>query len=102
MSLLSLSIHSDSTSVRSGTKNGRDWKIRTQDDCFLEINGERRRFPVNLESDQAPFPPGEYQFDVLPLIQVGQYGLEINRFKQLNLKPVVSAVEKKPLFAGSK
>jgi hypothetical protein len=85
--MLKIKITDKQTETRSGEKNGRAWSIITQINCFLEIHGEIRRLPLTLDNIQ-PYEPGIYNFNVENLVEVGRYGLEINRFKSLDLIPI--------------
>lgn len=80
--------------IRSGEKDGRKWTIRSQENCFLEINGEIRKFPVNLQDDQKPYEAGYYTFDAEKLLTVGRFGLEVDRFKLLDLVPIAAPLSK--------
>jgi hypothetical protein len=85
--------------TRRGEKNGRPWSITSQPNCFLEIDGEVRKFPVNIEDGKPAYNPGMYTFDGEKLLTVGRYGLEVDRFKSLNLQAIVATESAKPLFA---
>lgn len=91
--MFKVEIKSLQVETRSGEKNGKPWKMRMQPDCFIQINGEIRRLPITLQDDEPAFQVGVYQFDVEKLVEVGRYGLEINRFKALGLIAVTQVVK---------
>lgn len=96
--MLKLKVVDTYLETRRGEKNGRAWSITSQPNCFLEIDGEVRKFPVNIEDGKQAFAPGYYTFDAEKLLTVGRYGLEVDRFKPLNLQTVTEPA-KAPLFA---
>lgn len=84
--MLTLKIKDIVTDTRSGVKEGRSWSITTQKNCFLQLGDEIRLFPVTLQTDQDPYKPGLYTFDGEALLTVGKFGLEVDRYRDLNLK----------------
>lgn len=88
-----LKVNSLSLSKREGvTGAGKPWVIYSQDDCTLQINGELRKFPVNVADPTQLHPVGSYLLDVDPIVVVGKYGLEIDRYAPLPLSPYVPSV----------
>jgi hypothetical protein len=96
--MLKIKILDSQLETRRGEKNGRAWSITSQPNCLLEIDGEVRKFPVNIDDGKPAFQPGYYTFDAEKLLTVGRFGLEVDRFKSLNLQPVIET-PKAPLFA---
>lgn len=90
MAILNVRVRSLEVSVREGEKNGRKWRMRTQNECFVQLNGEVRRLPMNLQDEQHAYEIGEYTLDVTPMIEIGRYGLEFNRYAPMDLKPVIA------------
>lgn len=64
--MIRIEIKSSTPNERSGTKNGKDWLIRTQPAYALipDENGELPPYPesieVDLKRDQAPYALGVY------------------------------------------
>ena len=81
MSLI-IEITSQELNVKSGTSNrtGKPYHIREQT-AYLHKKGQAYpdKFVISLESDQAPFPPGNY--DLIP------ESFYIDRFSQLAVRP---------------
>ena len=93
MAILNVRVRGLEVSVRQGEKNGRKWRIRSQNACFVELNDEIRRLPMNLQEEQPPYEIGEYTLDVTPMIEIGTYGLEFNRYTPVVLVPVLSSAD---------
>ena len=92
MSNLKVKINDTETSTREGVSTkGKPYKIRTQDNVFIEINEEVRRLPLNLDENVSPYAPGVYSFDPASILRVGRFGLEVDNFKALHLVPVPAA-----------
>lgn len=84
-----MKIHDEYVETRHGEKNGKAWSMSNQTNCFIEMkDGEIRRFPLLLETNQKPYLPGMYEFDGERLLTVGRFGLEVDRFRNLNLLPI--------------
>lgn len=92
MTNLRVKINDTETSIREGVSSkGKPYKIRTQDNVFIEINEEIRRLPLNLDENVSPYAAGVYSFDPASVLRVGRYGLEVDNFKSLHLVSVASA-----------
>ncbi|CAK0748241.1 hypothetical protein CCP3SC1AL1_1590014 [Gammaproteobacteria bacterium] len=86
--MLKMKIHDTVTESRHGEKNGKAWNMVNQINCFIEMkDGEVRRFPILLEANQSPYSAGSYEFDGEKLLTVGRFGLEVDRYRSLNLTP---------------
>ena len=92
--MLKLQVVDSFVETRSGVKDGKPWTMVQQTNCFLQINGEVRRFPQLLNEGKQPLPAGMYEFNGESLLTMGRYGLEVDRFKELNLIPVTNSVSK--------
>ena len=89
MSLIKVKVIDTQVSHREGVSTaGRPYKINSQDNVFVELNGEVRRVPLNLPENTGPYAPGNYTLDPLKLITVGRFGFEYNRFANIELVPV--------------
>lgn len=65
------------------SKSGKDYSLNTQINCFLEINGEVRKFPQVLQSGQQPYAPGLYEFNADEMLTLNAYNsLVITPFSQ--------------------
>ena len=110
MSNLKITIKDTQTSTREGvsTKTNKPYKMRTQDNVFLELNDEVRRFPLNLDDNVSPYAPGLYSFDPTAVLRVGRYGLEVDGFALIHLTPLpdvdksTGEVIDKPKMFGTK
>jgi hypothetical protein len=75
--MVTLSIKSTQTATKNGTsKAGKPYSI-TEQDAWVELNGERRRIRVTLSDGAAPFPVGDYT--------VGEGSFYVGDFGQLQL-----------------
>jgi hypothetical protein len=102
MSLVKAVVKDSFVSNRKGTsKAGNPFDINAQENIFIELNGEVRRLPINLQQNQSAYAPGEYGIDLSKYVTVGRYGLEIVPFANIQLEPLKVA-ETKPLFANVK
>jgi hypothetical protein len=75
-------------------KNGQKKKVADQI-AFIEANDEVRkiRIPIDVENNQAPYPPGKYTL-ASSSFSVGKFhDLEINRY-ELALVPLAPAMAK--------
>jgi hypothetical protein len=73
---------------RSGNKNGRDWKIRTQSIWVYQPN---IKFPIQinflLQEDIPAYPAGEYYLDLDFAVEQGNFqSLNVNT-RKLQLVP---------------
>lgn len=67
------------------TKKGTDYKFTEQPDVTIRMNEyEVRQFPQNIDG-KAPYPVGEYELNLETIVKMGDYGLEIDRYKPVNL-----------------
>lgn len=66
-------VESKNVDVRSGIKNDRPWKIRTQE-ARLVGAWVAGRVSLNLRDDQEPYEVGEYELDLERSIDIGAYG----------------------------
>jgi hypothetical protein len=72
--MFKLRIKDEFVENRAGkSKSGKDYSLNTQVNCFLEINGETRRYPQVLQNGQKPYVPGLYAFDADALLTLNSY-----------------------------
>ena len=112
MSLIKVKVIDTEVRKREGVSTkGKPYSIRSQENIFVELNGEVRKVPINLADDASAFAPGQYTIDPSKLLMVGRFGFEFDRFRTIELVPVPSSQltgvveiprdDKKPVF-GSK
>lgn len=88
-----IEITSRSVDERSGTKNGKDWKIRTQIGYarIPDRDGNEQPYPesikIDLAKDQPPYEPGLYV--------VADNSYYVGDFQKLTLGRLVLAPAKK-------
>jgi hypothetical protein len=88
MSDLRVNVKDTEVSTFEGiSTKGKPYKITKQENIFLDINGEIRKFPITLESNSSPYASGLYTFDPVSILEVGKFGLEIAKFKAIKLQP---------------
>lgn len=92
MSLIKVKVLDNQVDVRSGiAKSGKPYELKVQPNILVELNNEVRLLPITLQDNHPAFSAGHYTLDPIELIFIGRFGFELNRFKQINLVPVVSA-----------
>lgn len=71
---------------RSGVSaKGKDYEIRSQK-AWIFLNSKfPKEFTITLDSGQGAFPPGLYEVDLLPALDVGDYGRLIIDGRRLSL-----------------
>lgn len=95
MALIKVKVQDALVSVREGvSKAGKPYKMTTQENIFVELNGEIRKVPITMQDGQTPYAAGNYSLDPSSLLTIGQYGFEIVKFQPLQLVPVVAFVPK--------
>jgi len=89
MTLIKVKVKDIEISVREGKseKTGKPYKIRSQD-IIVELNDEVRKLPLNLPEDASAYSPGNYTIDPIEMIEIGRFGFEFARFKEIKLTPV--------------
>lgn len=89
---LKLRVKSSNVTTRSGKsqRTGKDYSMRIQEDIQLEINGEVRLFPINLNADQLPHAVGDYMLETDGILEMGEYGLRVKPYPDYKLVPVGS------------
>lgn len=90
MSNLKVKVIDSHIETRNGvsTKTGKPYTLITQPNVVVEFNNEVRLVPISLQDGHVPFSAGDYFLDPIELIQIGRFGFELNRFKQIELQPV--------------
>lgn len=90
---MQIEVTSPAVTERSGTKNGKDWSIRTQTAyAFIpDETGKPKQYPesinIDLKKDQQPFAPGRYLLADASF-HVGDYGkLSIGRLVLVPASP---------------
>lgn len=53
---------------------GKEFNMNFQENVYIELNGEMRRFPLRIEKGQHPYAAGLYEFDPIPMLALSQYG----------------------------
>ena len=93
MSLIKVIVKDSYTTTREGIskKTGQPYKMIQQENILFEIDDERRKVAVTLPDNVKPFQAGTYTLDPLSLLRFGQYGLEVDGFKPLQLVPVATS-----------
>lgn len=94
MTLIKVKVLSTEIEKREGVspKTNKPYTIRSQD-VICEFDGEVRKVPINLAENVGAYQVGNYTIDPYELIQIGRYGFEFARFKEIKLTPVqVAAV----------
>ncbi|MDD4972611.1 MAG: single-stranded DNA-binding protein [Paludibacter sp.] len=87
--------------IRKGTsKAGKAFSFNVQKNVFVELNGEVRRLPFDLEEGKQPYPPGNYTIDPISLLTVGRFGLELIPFARPILLPDSEQIAVKPALFG--
>lgn len=82
MSVKQMTVLIDSPAVQrqvTGRNDGKVYHLREQSALFDYPDGQRVRHGINLESDQAEYPPGRYVLDLATSMYPGKYGPELSR-----------------------
>lgn len=96
MSLIKVKVLDNHVDTRSGvSKSNKPYNLVIQSNIVVELNNEVRLVPITLQDGHVPFPAGDYTLDPVDLLFVGRFGFEINRYKQIELIPIIKAVELK-------
>lgn len=98
--MIRIEVKSSEVNSRNGTKNGRDWSMRTQEAWAhtVERSGNVAPYPqkmiITLERDQAAYPVGNYTLE--------PQSLYIGDFSSLRLgTPVLKKLEPKSNLAAA-
>jgi Helix-destabilising protein len=92
MSLIKVKVLDNEVIVRNGVaKSGKPYELKIQPNVLVELNQETRYVQITLLDGHPPYQAGSYTLDPIELIEIGRFGFEFNRFKQINLYPVLSA-----------
>jgi hypothetical protein len=93
--MLKVSVKSDVVTTRDGvSKKGTPYQIRSQNDSYVQIGMEIRKFEISLDQGQSPYPVGDYLLDVDSMVTVGRFGsIEMRPFINPVLRPVNAAVK---------
>lgn len=95
--LLNFEIESDFVDSRSGTtvKNGkeREWEVHTQKAWVYLGSKFPKEMQIVLESAKDAVRPGLYQADLLPALDVGDFGKLVVDVRKLRLHPVAEKVK---------
>lgn len=59
---MKVKIISDIVETRTGTKNGRDWQMTSQN-AYVQMGEETRRMSILIPKSTSPYAPGEYEVD---------------------------------------
>ncbi len=80
------------TSTREGVskKTDKTFRMIQQENVFISMNEEVKKVPLVLADGQPPYAVGMYTIDPESLLRFGQFGLEVDRYKPLQLVPVKS------------
>lgn len=88
MTLIKCKVQDTTLSTREGlSKAGKPYRIISQD-IIVELNGEVRRVPVNIQENASAYAVGNYTIDPTQMITIGRFGFEFNRFQDIKLTPV--------------
>lgn len=92
MSLIKAKVISNEIRKREGqSKAGKPYSMRMQE-IVVELNGEVRRVDLTLPEDVSGYAPGNYTIDPIEMIEIGRFGFEFARFKEIKLTPVTTPV----------
>lgn len=84
----------DNVSVRTGTTNGRDWRMASQDVWIFIDDDYPTEMTLQLPNDLARIEPGEYSITIDSIKKAlvrGQYNRLMLRTENLMLVPMKSA-----------
>lgn len=92
MSLINVKVLDNAIEVREGiSKTGKPYKMIQQSNIIVELGNEVRQVSIQLQDGHPPFSAGKYTLDPVQMIAIGRYGFELNRYKQIELVPVVAS-----------
>ncbi len=91
MSLIKVKVINSEIKKREGlSKAGKPYKINFQE-IVCELNQEVRKVDLTLLEGAGAYSPGNYTIDPVDMIEVGRFGFEFARFKEIKLTPVSSS-----------
>lgn len=90
--ILRAEVESDFVDERSGVSaKGKDYSIRSQKVWVFFNSKYPKEMQLNLEDKQPAYRPGLYEFDLLPALEVGDFGRLVIDGRKLRLSPVANA-----------
>lgn len=97
--LLKFEVESDFVDTRSGTKldkNGRekDWEVHSQKLWVYLGSKFPKEMQLTLETPRDALRPGLYECDILPALDVGDFGRLVIDGRRLRFQPVAASPAK--------
>lgn len=90
--MVNAEVESDFVDERSGiSAKGKQYSIRSQKIWAFLGSKFPKEATINLDEGQRPFKPGLYEFDLLPALDIGDFGRFVIDGRRLVLVPVVAA-----------
>lgn len=103
MSLIKVKVIDTKVTNRSGVSTkGKAYSINSQENVFVELNGEVRKMPLNLPDGVSAYAPGQYTIDPVILLRLDRFSrLEVDGFVEIKLTPVIgSAIPQNKMANG--
>ena len=95
MSFIKVKVLDTHVTNRSGlSKAGKPYSINSQENVFVELNGEVRKMPLNLSDGTSAYVPGNYTIDPVTILRLDRFSrLEVDGYAEIKLLPVSGSVQ---------